>query len=578
MSLRLSFSPIRRVVSASQTVNGPFVNYTESETGEKIISLPKAFGFYDMGTTSTPPIWLQNYFDKTLFAHPKTSFYKIPDFGPENGDIKAIWELSRFIWILDLAKEPKNAKIVNEWIADWLNVNPPYIGPNWKCGQEASIRVLHLLMGMHLLNQLSSPTAGFIDLIILHLRRIAPTVSYAMAQDNNHGISEAAALYIGGSWLASLGNEEGQKWSNMGRRLLENRVGRLIGEDGSFSQYSVTYHRLMLDSLSLVEWWRIGLDDKPFSKKFQKKSQVAARWLFRITDASSGDAPNIGANDGAHIVNLAKADYRDFRPSIAVAYALWHDETVFGDIESANIQLHFLNIKKPIKPASIPDGDPGMSGGFAVLKNLDSMTVLRHPRFRFRPSQGDILHLDFWLYGRNIFRDGGTYSYNTTLNNMDYFTSPKSHNTVEFDNRNQMPRLGRFLFAAWPKVINWSWKTNLVRAGYKDHKGASHIRTVKLASGNLEVLDQIKGFSKTATLRWRFDPDLFESLPDLSASKFRFEMKIGKNKMEITSTSPIELRWEIGYQSRYYFKKSRLPVLCILTRENADITTTFRWK
>ena len=43
-------------------------------------------------------------------------------------------------------------------------------------------------------------------MITLHLVRIAATLPYAIAQDNNHGTSEAAALFIGGAWLDATGS------------------------------------------------------------------------------------------------------------------------------------------------------------------------------------------------------------------------------------------------------------------------------------------------------------------------------------------------------------------------------------
>lgn len=49
------------------------------------------------------------------------------------------------------------------------------------------------------------------------------------------------------------------------------------------------------------------------------------------------------------------------------------------------------------------------------------MAMLRYPRFRFRPSQADALHLDLWLEGRNLLRDAGTYSYNTESAWLSYF-------------------------------------------------------------------------------------------------------------------------------------------------------------
>ena len=103
---------------------------------------------------------------------------------------------------------------------------------------------MHLAMAAHLLGQVATPSIGLVRLVRLHLRRIAPTIQYAVAQDNNHGTSEAAALFIGGSWLASLSNERGavreaHSWMKQGRKWLENRARRLIAPDGSFSQYSL---------------------------------------------------------------------------------------------------------------------------------------------------------------------------------------------------------------------------------------------------------------------------------------------------------------------------------------------------
>ncbi len=89
------------------------------------------------------------------------------------------------------------------------------------------------------------------------------------AQNNNHAVSEAAALFIGGIWLRSLfakgeGNRSSEKWARVGRASLERLVDRLVFKDGGFSQYSTNYHRLMLDTLSQVECWRIWLDAAPF--------------------------------------------------------------------------------------------------------------------------------------------------------------------------------------------------------------------------------------------------------------------------------------------------------------------------
>ena len=121
-------------------------------------------------------------------------------------DIKTVWEASRFDWAISFAQlasqgDLKSLDQLNIWLDNWCEKNPPYFGLNWKCGQEASIRVIHLAIVAVILGQDKRPLPNLIELIKTHLLRIAPTIRYAIAQDNNHGTSEAAALFVGGAWL-----------------------------------------------------------------------------------------------------------------------------------------------------------------------------------------------------------------------------------------------------------------------------------------------------------------------------------------------------------------------------------------
>ena len=161
---------------------------------------------------------------------------------------------------------------------DWLEKNPPYLGLNWKCGQEASIRVINLCCASLILGQEKESLIGLQDLIRLHLQRIAPTINYAIAQDNNHGTSEAAALFMGGSWLNYLGARDGESYERIGRKLLNERVSKLIEKDGSFSQYSLNYHRMMLDTLSICEIWREKLNLKEFTSVFYQNATLATKF------------------------------------------------------------------------------------------------------------------------------------------------------------------------------------------------------------------------------------------------------------------------------------------------------------
>ncbi|WP_296427247.1 heparinase II/III-family protein [Yoonia sp.] len=514
-----------------------------------------------------PPDWFASA-DGTARISSKGPWWKIPDFASGAGDIKAIWERSRFDWLLAMAQraacgDDAELQRLNQWMANWCATNPPYMGCNWKCGQEASIRLLHAILAAVMLGQDSTPQRGLRDFVKVHLQRIAPTIGYAIGQTNNHGTSEAAALFVGGSFLGGIA---GQRWSALGRKWLENRARHLIAKDGTFSQYSVTYHRVMLDTYAMAELWRKRHQLPAFSMSLTKRLTAATVWLVQMTDPESGDAPVIGANDGAHLIRLTDCGYRDFRPSVQLASTLFKNAAPYptGPWDQ---QLFWLGIDRPAQTTAAPQSKSFDDGGFHVLRAGAAIAYLRYPRFRFRPSQADAMHCDLWVRGQNILRDAGTFSYNTSAADMTYFNGAFAHNTITFDNRDQMPRLGRFLFGNWLQAQDVELITdNSAAAAYQDRKGAYHARHLTLHSNCLVVRDTISGFQQNAILRWRLRPGAWE----LSGHAARSQ----SITLSVSATTPItRLVFVEGWESRYYSSKTPVPVLEIAVDRPGVLTT-----
>lgn len=563
------FGAIRRI--RSDNTQGPFfLNYQG-----KVVNFPalelwqqraRWFGWYSQRLNgSLPPDWCLNPFTGVrMESSQPLEWWQIDDFDSSVGDIKIFWELSRFEWVLAFAQKTKRGDEtsidrLNLWLEDWCRKNPPYYGCQWKCGQEASIRVMHLAIASLILGQVHDAAQGLIKFIEIHLQRIEPTISYAIAQDNNHGTSEAAALYIGGSWLSSLGCAKGQKWQCTGAKWLINRAMRLIMPDGSFSQYSVNYHRVVLDTFSMVEVWRQHLNLPEFPSKYLLRVKQAANWLNAMVQSQTGGAPNIGANDGARLLPLACTDYRDYRPSVQLAMVLFANCRAYVDYGSWDLPLDWLGVESHgMVKAELKSGHFD-KGGYAILRKNKVMVVLRYPKFRFRPSHADALHVDLWKEGINFLRDAGTFSYNTSRQWLDYFSGTQSHNTIQFDDRDQMPRVGRFLFGGWLKTTSLKPVQERggrvsVSAGYKDLWGATHERQIELLDSSLRVIDIIDGFKSKAVLRWRLRPGSWH-LEGLCVSNMSERILIHSNA-EITR---IEL--VVGWESLYYQQKTEVPVL-----------------
>lgn len=522
--------------------------------------------------------WDFNVLTGRTFPYMEIPWYRLTDFDPEVGDIKGIWEASRFDWVLGLARDYYSGREqaleqLNTVIIDWLEHNPLYLGPNWKCGQEASIRVMNLAFAARMLSQVKSSQPALLSLIEAHLKRIAPTISYAVAQNNNHGTSEAAALFIGGSWLVQNGNASAVRWQKLGRKWLENRAKHLIARDGTFSQYSVNYHRMMLDTYSMAELWRRDLNLKPFTKSLNERMGQATLWLYNFIEPSTGDVPNLGHNDGAHLLQLIDSDYRDYRPSVQLASVLFLQTSIPKEYGSYDELLSFLQLSKPEMSLDVPVSFHFDEGGYIGLRNpSDAFVLFNYPNFSFRPAQNDALHVDFWLDGVNVLRDGGTFSYNAGQDYIDYYGGTRSHNTIQVDEHEQMPRISRFLLGDWLKVISVKFNEELLtaQAGYRDYKGCEHFREVSLTDSSLMVIDRVKGVKNKAVLRWR-----------LNVNNWKVEgQKVTSGSHSILIGSDVKInRLEVieGKESRYYYQESSIPVLEVEILSDGKITTEYQF-
>ncbi|MDB9800429.1 heparinase II/III-family protein [Alphaproteobacteria bacterium] len=531
-----------------------------------------------------PPKWLNNPITGDSASFKLEPWWKISDFDDSVGDIKLIWEQSRMNWVVAFAQRVRNGdegslKRLNFWLSDWVESNPPYLGPNWKCGQEASIRVIHLCCAALILGQDRGSLIGLQELIRLHLQRIAPTIHYAVAQNNNHGTSEAAALFIGGSWLTALGALDGERYERLGRKWLEDRASKLIEKDGSFSQYSLNYHRMVLDTFSIVEVWLRSLNLQNLSLDFYNSAAQATSWLFQMVSPVSGDGPNLGANDGSLILQLTDSSYRDYRPSVQLASALFRGCRAYSNTGLWDLHLAWLGIANyESNPTQYLNCDYDF-GGYKILRSADASVIFRYPKFRYRPSQADAMHVDLWVNGVNFLSDAGSYSYNSIPDMSGYFNGTASHNTVQFDDRDQMPKLGRFLFGSWLKSkyvppISASDAGVSCSASYRDFRGAEHLRQVNVSETTLNVSDHVKGFKRKAVIRWR--------LPDsdwvLENTQNGVQVSNGVNVLTVKSDVAC-IRAEIveGWKSLFYMQKKPVSVLEVEIRESGSFNTRFNW-
>jgi hypothetical protein len=538
------------------------------EDADRIIQGGIKYFAYQWKNIGNPPNWFLNPFNNQTYPNANYHWTRLPDFHPVTGDIKTIWEASRFEWVTTLSRayavtgNISYLSTLNIWIKDWINKNPLNVGPNWKCGQEASIRVFNLINSSLILNQESKPSKSLCDLVYFHLERISLNILYAVAQDNNHGTSEATALFIGGNWLNSTPYKYpgALKFADKGRKWIENRINKLIEDDGSFSQHSVTYHRVLLDTLIFAEFWRKKLELQAFSDKFFLKVNAVINWLWLLTDEESGDCANLGSNDGALFLNFHSCDYRDFRSTLQTALAIFLDKKYF-EIGDWDEPLYWFS--KPainILKTDIERVSTLLNSGYMVMKSASSWSLMRFPYFQFRPSHNDVFHFDLWYKGENILPDSGTYSYNPPISETPIdFKSVHAHNTVSFDNKEQMPKLGRFLLGDWLKaestgpILQNQNGSQEWTGSYLDGRGNRHLRIISVKDDIWQITDTLSGTFKEAIIGF--------NIADSNCTLAGDKLSTNFGKIIIPGNSFPSL--EDSFVSTYYMEKHTVKRLSI---------------
>lgn len=469
---------------------------------------------FDLGR---PVNWLHNPFSKGQH-HTRFHWCDYPTFSPELGDVKDVWEPSRFacaFWLVKayaLTADERYPEAFWELFESWCMQNPPNMGPNWKCGQEIALRCLAWCFALYGFWKASETTpqrvAYMVTMLAVQADRIEKNIDYAISQKNNHGLSEAVGLFTLGLLFPEL--KRAHHWLSIGRKVLENEVHRQIYDDGSYVQHSMNYHRVMLHDCL----WAIRLADlngQPFCHEMTSRVAKAGEFLFQMLDEKSGSVPNYGPNDGALVLPLSSCDYRDYRPTVQAIYfqatgkrilpqGPWDEMLIwlFGDkaFDSETITIN-------------PASSRFDTGGYYTLRGHNSWCMTRCHNYQDRPTHVDMLHLDLWFQGINVLGDSGSFRYYVPGKRAfeRYFKDVRAHNTIEIDEQGPLHQVSRFLWLPWPKAhclehseTTWQGEHYCYN---KPPWNIVHRRTVHMNDDAWIITDELIGREEhTVALRW----------------------------------------------------------------------------
>jgi len=373
-------------------------------------------------------------------------------------DIKMVWELSRFQYMIPLALafyktgEEKYFKKWQELILDWIEKNPVYFGPNWINSMEVAIRACNWIFSwevirMRLLrrpdkigtsrndkeagviaNKVKQSLSGFLEKflgsLVEHGKFIYKNLEYAPIR-SNHYLSNIVGLVYLGMMFPEF--KRSKKWLKKGLKGLEQEMKFQVYNDGVDYELSIFYHRYVTE---LFLW--AGRLCKQLSPQFWEKLKKMVEFSKYYTK-SNGLAPQIGDADDARL-HIVWGDFYN-----------WDKQNHFALIklyEYLEKEDCFADARNDIEDAC-DDSKSFSHSGFYIMRDKDFYLITGRNKCCYGKGgshvHNDILSFELSMFGNDFIVDPGTYVYTSDFKARNRFRSTRAHNTVMIDNQEQNP-------------------------------------------------------------------------------------------------------------------------------------------
>lgn len=493
---------------------------------------------------------------------------EIEDLSREAGDIKFTWEKSRFSYLYTIMRydhhfdEDHSAFVFHE-IEDWIDKNPINQGPNYRCSQETSLRILNWTFALYFYRNSTLLTEELFQKmmhsIYWQIRHVRSNIHFSrISVRNNHAITETLTLYLTSLLYPFFPDADERK--KKGKAWFEEEIAYQVFEDGTFLQFSMNYHRVVIQLLT----WAIGLAEvnhERYSEVVYDRAYKSVDFLYQCQEESNGWLPNYGPNDGALFFKLSQNDYRDYRPQLDALHQMLTGKKLYtGDYEDKNWYGVYLDkypaIKRKYGCVSYP------VSGYCLIREQDTLTFIHCGDYKDRPAHADNMHIDIWYKGENVLRDAGSYKYNTTPELSKFFCGTESHNTVMLGDNDQMLKGGRFIWYYWPrnaKTVLSETDDAFVFDG--------QVRVFRYLGDNIQHIRKV--VKQKSKPQWKVRDEI-KNLPAGMAIRQLWHTNSKRLRVE---SEGIEAQTVKGWISDYYGEKSECDQIMFETKENKIIST-----
>ncbi len=419
----------------------------------------------------------------------------------KNVDIKYVWELNRHLFMPYLGfayfytGDIKYALRFKNIINDWIQINPPLYGINWRSGLEISIRLISWISSLLFFSSSKEINNNeFFKKIFKSMFLHAYFLRYFYSKKSfNHTIGEIFGIYLFSKVFNKI--KLFKRWEKKFFRLFSYQIHRQFKPDGTHIELSVNYHRFVLEFIALFlifNFKKINGNTREFIEKM-------FYYLLMIIKPN-GTFPLIGDSDDGTVLLLNNYNDNLFINLINLGSILFRNgEFKYISKKISLTSILLLGLKGYNTFKNLPTQEPSKTlqyfkdAGYLIIRDnwSNKANYFLVDFGEYGPNSASHCHSDitnviFCYKGYNILNDSGTYSYNKSWIERNLFRGSKAHNILSINNNNQADIIDWFAWDNRPKIKRIVKKSNenqlnliCFHNGYKGFLVKRQIHTVK---------------------------------------------------------------------------------------------------
>uniref|UniRef100_A0A7C5P7W9 Alginate lyase family protein n=1 Tax=Thermodesulfobium narugense TaxID=184064 RepID=A0A7C5P7W9_9BACT len=361
------------------------------------------------------------------------------------GDPKYTWELNRFNHLsvlgraYSISKDKKYYEEFKSEVLSWILQNPPEKGINWNSNLEISLRAISWIVAYEFFKEEIEKDYVFKNKFTSTLfkfgKHIYENIYYSeFFLRNNHLVGEIVGLFLISFFLEC---KESLVWREKAFYILKKEIPNQIRDDGSSIENSASYSifSLYLLLILLIVFNRRNLTfDDLLLNKIQKGLKIARAML-----KPDGSFPNYGDSDDAKVLLLS--DFSQIEDLMNIASVLFNREeykassekgfcsSVFWIFGMDGIK-RFESMRLNFENEEIVFCENGKIGFYNNRRGDNLFVQLTNASSHGHSGVGNF---ELSIEGIDLILDSGTYKYNVSREERNYFRSTFAHNVLIVD-------------------------------------------------------------------------------------------------------------------------------------------------